>query len=33
VKHLRQEREQMRVARAALPDAVTNLIFLEDDSA
>jgi len=31
VKHLRREREQMRVARAALPDAVTNLLFLEED--
>jgi histidyl-tRNA synthetase len=31
VKHLRQEREQMRVARAALADAVTSLLFLEED--
>ena len=31
VKHLRQEREQMRVARATLSDAVTNLLFLEED--
>ncbi|OGA31051.1 MAG: histidine--tRNA ligase [Betaproteobacteria bacterium RIFCSPLOWO2_12_FULL_62_13b] len=31
VKHLRQEREQVRVARTALPDSVTNLLFLEDD--
>ena len=31
VKHLRQEREQVRVARATLPDCVTNLLFLEDD--
>ena len=31
VKHLRREREQVRVARAALPDAVTNLLFLEED--
>ena len=33
VKHLRQEREQVRVARATLPDCVTNLLFLEDDQA
>ncbi len=31
VKHLRQEREQLRVARAALPDTVTDLLFLEDN--
>jgi histidyl-tRNA synthetase len=31
VKFLRQEREQMRVARDTLPDAVTNLLFLEDE--
>jgi len=31
VKHLRQEREQLRVARAALPDTVNNLLFLEDN--
>jgi len=31
VKHLRQEREQLRVARDALPDAVSNLLFLEED--
>jgi len=31
VKHLRREREQVRVARQALPDAVTNLLFVEDD--
>ncbi|TSA17003.1 MAG: histidine--tRNA ligase [Betaproteobacteria bacterium] len=31
VKHLRQEREQLRVARATLPDTVTNLLFLEDE--
>jgi histidyl-tRNA synthetase len=31
VKHLRQEREQVRVAREALPDTVSNLLFLEDD--
>ena len=31
VKHLRQEREQLRVARAALPDTVSSLMFLEDD--
>ena len=31
VKHLRQEREQMRVARGTMPDAVTNLLFLEED--
>jgi histidyl-tRNA synthetase len=31
VKHLRQEREQLRVAREALPDAVNNLLFLEED--
>jgi histidyl-tRNA synthetase len=31
VKHLRQEREQLRVARAALPDSVNNLLFLEED--
>jgi histidyl-tRNA synthetase len=31
VKHLRQEREQVRVARAALPDTVTNLLFLESE--
>jgi len=29
VKHLREQREQVRVARAALPEAVVNLIFLE----
>ena len=33
VKHLRQEREQVRVARATLPDCVTDLLFLEDDQA
>jgi histidyl-tRNA synthetase len=31
LKHLRQEREQVRVARSALPDAVTGLLFLEED--
>jgi len=31
VKHLRQQREQVRVAREALPEAVTNLLFLEED--
>jgi histidyl-tRNA synthetase len=31
VKHLRREREQMRVARASLPDSVTNMLFLEED--
>jgi histidyl-tRNA synthetase len=31
VKHLRQEREQLRVARDTLPDTVTNLLFLEED--
>jgi histidyl-tRNA synthetase len=31
VKHLRQEREQLRVARDSLPDTVTNLLFLEED--
>ena len=30
VKHLRQEREQLRVARATLPDSVTNLLFLKE---
>ena len=29
VKHLRQERGQLRVARAELPDTVTNLLFSE----
>ena len=32
VKHLRQEREQVRVPRAALPESVTNLLFLEDQA-
>jgi len=31
VKHLRQERAQLRVARATLPDSVTNLLFLDED--
>ena len=31
VKHLRQDREQVRVARATLSDAVIKLIFLEED--
>jgi histidyl-tRNA synthetase len=31
VKHLRQERDQMRVVREALPDTVNNLLFLEED--
>jgi histidyl-tRNA synthetase len=31
VKHLREERQQSRVAREALPDAVTNLLFLDED--
>ncbi len=31
VKHLREEREQARVGRAALPDTVTNLLFMESD--
>jgi histidyl-tRNA synthetase len=31
VKHLRLEREQMRVARAELPDTVSSLLFLEED--
>lgn len=31
VKHLRQQREQVRVARDTLPDAVTNLLLLEED--
>jgi histidyl-tRNA synthetase len=31
VKHLRQQREQVRVGRDTLPDAVTNLLFLEED--
>jgi histidyl-tRNA synthetase len=31
VKHLRREREQMRVARDTLADSVTNLLFLEED--
>ena len=31
VKHLRQERGQVRVARATLPEAVTNLLFMEED--
>jgi len=30
VKHLRQEREQVRVARSTLPDSVTSLLFLEE---
>jgi hypothetical protein len=28
---LRLEREQMRVARAELPDTVSSLLFLEED--
>ena len=31
VKHLRQEREQVRVARDTLPDTVTYLLFLENN--
>jgi histidyl-tRNA synthetase len=31
VKHLREEREQLRVARASVADAVSNLLYLEDD--
>jgi len=31
VKHLRQEREQTRVARATLPETVSSLLFLEED--
>ena len=31
VKHLRQQREQLRVARDTLPDAITKLLFLEED--
>ena len=31
IKHLREEREQVRVARAALPDAVSNWLFSEED--
>ncbi|MBE0614913.1 MAG: histidine--tRNA ligase [Burkholderiales bacterium] len=31
IKHLREEREQVRVARAALPDTVSNLLFSEED--
>ena len=31
VKHLREAREQVRVARSTLPDTVTSLLFLEDD--
>jgi histidyl-tRNA synthetase len=31
VKHLRQQREQLRVGRDTLPDTVTNLLFLEKD--
>jgi len=31
VKHLRQQREQVRVARATLPDAVSNLLYLDED--
>jgi len=30
VKHLREQREQVRMARAALPEAVVNLMFLEE---
>jgi histidyl-tRNA synthetase len=31
VKHLRREREQLRVAREALPETVTNLLFVQED--
>jgi histidyl-tRNA synthetase len=31
VKHLRQERAQVRVARAMLPDTVSNLLFLDEE--
>jgi len=31
VKHLRQERAQVRVARATLPDTVTNLLFTDEE--
>lgn len=31
LKHLRQEREQLRVAREALAESVNNLLFLEED--
>jgi histidyl-tRNA synthetase len=31
VKHLRRQREQVRVGRDTLPDIVTNLLFLEED--
>jgi histidyl-tRNA synthetase len=31
VKHLRQQRAQVRVARATLPEAVSNLLFVEED--
>jgi len=31
VKHLRREREQVRVARAALPDTINDLLFSEED--
>ena len=31
VKHLREARAQVRVARSTLPDTVTSLLFLEDD--
>jgi histidyl-tRNA synthetase len=31
VKHLRQERAQVRVAREMLPDTVSNLLFLDEE--
>ena len=31
VKHMRREREQLRVARETLPETVNNLLFLEED--
>ena len=31
VKHLRQEREQVRVGRVALPDTINNLLFLDEN--
>ena len=31
VKHLRQERDQLRVGRVALPDTINNLLFLDEN--
>ena len=31
VKHLRQERDQVRVGRVALPDTINNLLFLDEN--